>query len=74
MTATISTSSSRANDSFDARALVHGSAGAHFVAAEETLCYLAPKAVILDLIRRNPGFAAFFYSELSHKLTGRLAT
>src|SRR5262245_66645595 len=56
------------NESFDARALVHGSAGARFVAAEETLCYLAPKAVILDLIRRNPGFAAFFYSELSHKL------
>jgi len=56
------------NESFDARALVHGSAGARFVAAEETLCYLAPKAVILDLIRRNPGFAAFFYSEISHKL------
>ncbi len=28
-------------DSFDARALVHGAAGTSFVAAEETLCYLA---------------------------------
>src|SRR5262245_51290061 len=56
------------SESFDARALVHGAAGVRFVAAEETLCYLAPKAVVLDLIRRNPGFAAFFYSEISHKL------
>ncbi len=59
----------RGKDSFDARALVHGSSGATFVAAEETLCYLAPKDIVLDLIRRNPGFAAFFYSELSRKLT-----
>ena len=29
-------------ESFDARALVQGSAGASFVAAEETLCYLLP--------------------------------
>ena len=55
-------------ESFDARALVHGAAGDAFVAAEETLCYLAPKPLILDLIRRNDGFAAFFYSEISHKL------
>jgi CBS domain-containing protein len=55
-------------DSFDARALVHGAAGARFLAAEETLCYLAPKQLILDLIRRNVGFAAFFYSEISRKL------
>lgn len=57
-------------ESFDARALVHGAAGASFIAAEETLCYLAPKDIVLDLIRRNPGFAAFFYQELSRKLTG----
>jgi CBS domain-containing protein len=57
-----------AKDSFDARSLVHGGAGADFIAAEETLCYLLPKAVVLDLIRRNAGFAAFFYSELSRKL------
>jgi CBS domain-containing protein len=55
-------------ESFDARALVHGAAGSSFVAAEETLCYLAPKQLILDLIRGNTGFAAFFYSEISHKL------
>ncbi|RAI45410.1 DUF294 nucleotidyltransferase-like domain-containing protein [Rhodoplanes roseus] len=55
-------------DTFDARSLVHGPAGTTFVAAEETLCYLLPKAVVLDLIGRNPGFAAFFYSEISRKL------
>lgn len=59
----------RVKDSFDARALVHGIAGADFVAAEETLCYLVPKDVVLGLIKRNSGFAAFFYSELSRKLT-----
>jgi len=59
----------RAKDSFDARALVHGAAGSRFVAGEETLCYLLPKDVIVRLIRSNTGFAAFFYSELSRKLT-----
>ena len=55
-------------DSFDSRALVHGAAGEDFTAAEETLCFLAPKAVVLGLISRNPAFAAFFYSEISEKL------
>jgi CBS domain-containing protein len=59
-------------ESFDARALVQGAAGASFVAAEETLCYLAPKQLVLDLIRRNAGFAAFFYSEISHKLASAI--
>ena len=55
-------------DSFDARAVVHGAAGSRFIAAEETLCYLVPRPTILALIRDNPGFAAFFYSEISRKL------
>jgi CBS domain-containing protein len=59
-------------ESFDARALVHGAAGVGFVAAEETLCYLAPKAKVLELIRRNAGFAAFFYSEVSRKLASAM--
>jgi CBS domain-containing protein len=56
-------------DSFDSRALVHGAAGEDFTAAEETLCFLAPKPVVLGLISRNPAFAAFFYSEISEKLS-----
>lgn len=59
----------REKDSFDARALVHGSAGSSFVSAEETLCYVIPKDIVLDLIKRNSGFAAFFYSQLSRKLS-----
>jgi CBS domain-containing protein len=55
-------------DSFDSRAVVHGAAGEDYVAAEETLCHLIPRHVILDLIRRNPAFAAFFYADVSRKL------
>ncbi|MBL8586753.1 MAG: cyclic nucleotide-binding domain-containing protein [Bradyrhizobiaceae bacterium] len=62
-------------DTFDSRSLVHGPAGTSFVAADETLCYLVPKALVLELIAKNTGFAAFFYSEISRKLrsygTGR---
>jgi CBS domain-containing protein len=55
-------------ESFDSRAVVHGAAGEDYVAAEETLCHLIPRHVILDLIRRNPAFAAFFYADVSCKL------
>jgi CBS domain-containing protein len=55
-------------DSFDSRALVHGKSGHAFLAREETLCYIAPKGVTLDLIQNNPRFASFFYREISHKL------
>jgi CBS domain-containing protein len=47
---------------------VHGATGEDFVAVEETLCYLLPQNVVLSLIRRNPGFAAFFYAEISRRL------
>lgn len=55
-------------DTFDSRSLVHGPAGSSFVSADETLCYLVPRAVVLELIAKNTGFAAFFYSEISRKL------
>ena len=55
-------------DSFDSRAVVHGAAGADFVAVEETLCHLVPRQVVLALVERNPAFAAFFYGEISRKL------
>ncbi|MGH1569510.1 cyclic nucleotide-binding domain-containing protein [Methylobacterium sp. P31] len=50
-------------DIFDARAVVHNEASEDFIAAEETLCFLIPRNDILDLVRRNDGFAAFFYAE-----------
>jgi len=55
-------------DSFDSRAVVHGAAGENFVAAEEVLCFLVPRDLVLSLIRRNPAFAAFFYADVSRKL------
>ncbi len=55
-------------ETFGARAVVHGGAGARYVACEETLTYLVPRATLLDLIHRNPGFAAFFYQDISRKL------
>jgi CBS domain-containing protein len=55
-------------DSFDSRALVHGRSGRAFVAREETLCYAAPRATILNLIQSNPRFASFFYRDISRKL------
>ncbi len=55
-------------DSFDSRVLVHGKNGHGFFAREETLCYVIPKKVALDLIQSNPRFAAFFYREISQKL------
>lgn len=58
----------RSMDTFDSRALVHGAAGEDYVAVEETLCHLIPRPVVLDLIRRNPAFAAFFYADVSRKL------
>ncbi|ACA14634.1 putative CBS domain and cyclic nucleotide-regulated nucleotidyltransferase [Methylobacterium sp. 4-46] len=58
----------RAGDTFDARAVVHGEAGEDFVAAEETLCFLIPREVIVRLVHANRAFAAFFYAEISRKL------
>ncbi len=55
-------------DTFDSEAAVHGSASASFVAVEETLCYLLPRVLILELVQKNQAFAAFFYSELSRRL------
>jgi CBS domain-containing protein len=40
-------------DTFDARSLVHGPAGTSFVAADETLCYLLPKALDRTSLLQN---------------------
>ena len=55
-------------DTFDSGSVVHGSASANFVATEETLCFLLPKETILQLVKKNQAFAAFFYSDLSRRL------
>ena len=55
-------------DFFDSRALVQGGGSNAFVAREETLCHLAPRALVLRLISQNPRFGAFFYLDISRKL------
>ena len=55
-------------DAFDSRAVVEGRGANAFVAREETLCNLLPRALTLRLINRNPRFAAFFYRDISRKL------
>jgi CBS domain-containing protein len=60
-------------DAFDARALIQSGGGPAFVASEETLCYLLPRAVAMRLIAANPRFAAFFYTEISRKLDAAAA-
>ncbi len=55
-------------DFFDSRALVQGAGVSGFVAREETLCALAPRAEVLRLINSNPRFGAFFYTDISRKL------
>ncbi len=55
-------------DFFDSRALVQGAGVSAFLAREETICALAPRADLLRLINRNPRFGAFFYIDISRKL------
>lgn len=55
-------------DWFDSRALVQGRGANAFVAREETLCHLLPRAAALRLIADNPRFGAFFYADVSRKL------
>src|SRR5208282_2914578 len=55
-------------DFFDSRALVQGAGVSAFIAREETLCALAPRADLLRLINTNPRFGAFFYIDISRKL------
>ncbi|PNG25038.1 putative nucleotidyltransferase substrate binding domain-containing protein [Methylocella silvestris] len=56
------------NDFFDSRGLIQGHSGHGFFSREESLLYVLPKAIALDLVKANPRFAAFFYLEISHKL------
>ncbi|MBB4197518.1 hypothetical protein CCR94_22365 [Rhodoblastus sphagnicola] len=55
-------------DFFDARAVVQGASVSAFIAAEETLCAIAPRAELVRLINANPRFGAFFYLDITRKL------
>ncbi|OIQ24524.1 DUF294 nucleotidyltransferase-like domain-containing protein [uncultured Vibrio sp.] len=55
------------DDMFDVRALFEGSARHQYVALEDTLSYLLPKAVFLELYEANGQFAAYFDNNLKRR-------
>ena len=55
------------DDYFGAWSALRGSAIHDFIADEETICYILPTKILLDLIYRNPHFGDFFNKNLSLK-------
>ncbi|EGU30034.1 cyclic nucleotide binding protein [Vibrio ichthyoenteri ATCC 700023] len=55
------------DDLFDVRALFEGSSRHNYIALEDTLCYLLPKQVFLDLYHQNGQFAAYFDNNLAKR-------
>jgi len=53
------------DDYFGAWSALRGSAIHDFIADEETICYILPTKILLDLIYRNPHFGDFFNKNLS---------
>ncbi|MDC9720344.1 MAG: putative nucleotidyltransferase substrate binding domain-containing protein [Gammaproteobacteria bacterium] len=53
------------DDYFGAWSALRGSAIHDFVADEETICYILPTKILLDLIYRNPNFGDFFNKNLT---------
>jgi len=54
-----------ANEYFGAWSALRGRAIHDFVADEETICYILPTKILLDLIYRSPAFGEFFNKNLS---------
>lgn len=55
------------DDLFDVRALFEGRSRHNYIALEDTLSYLLPKQVFLDLYNQNGQFAAYFDNNLSKR-------
>lgn len=55
------------DDLFDVRALFEGKVRHHYVALEDTLAYLLPKAIFLELYNENGQFAAYFDNNLAKR-------
>lgn len=58
----------RQGDSFEARALMEGSAPNDFVVQEQALLYRLPRAAVLEVMESSPGFGAYFYAGVAEKL------
>ncbi|WP_260261245.1 DUF294 nucleotidyltransferase-like domain-containing protein [Vibrio intestinalis] len=55
------------DDLFDVRALFDGQAKHSYIALEDTLAYLLPKSVFVDLYNQNGQFAAYFDNNLAKR-------
>ncbi|MDQ2106271.1 putative nucleotidyltransferase substrate binding domain-containing protein [Azospirillum isscasi] len=58
-----------AHDSFDLQALFSGGQARSFVAAEDTLCDLVPRPVLLELARENAAFGAVIQQDFADRLS-----
>lgn len=54
-------------DSFDSRSMLGGTAQHRFAAAEDTLVFCLPRAIVLELTQRNPVFGAFFFQQVADR-------
>lgn len=55
------------DDLFDVRSQLESTCRHHYTALEDTLCYLVPKPLFLDLYHGNSQFAAYFDSSLARR-------
>ncbi|MGF1698433.1 DUF294 nucleotidyltransferase-like domain-containing protein [Vibrio lamellibrachiae] len=55
------------DDMFDVRALFEGEVRHQYIALEDTLSYLLPKAVFIELYEANGQFAAYFDNNLKNR-------
>ncbi|MDA0150379.1 DUF294 nucleotidyltransferase-like domain-containing protein [Vibrio sp. LaRot3] len=55
------------DDLFDVRALFEGQTKHSYIALEDTLSYLLPKSVFIDLYNQNGQFAAYFDNNLAKR-------
>ena len=62
-----------AQDSFDAQAITSGISNSRFTAEEESIAYLLPQKLFLELINGNASFAAFFSQKLNDKVVAQNA-
>ncbi len=56
------------HDCFDTRALANGTTNIALIAVEDSLVFRIPRPVVLELIRRNTLFAAYFYQDIAQRL------
>ncbi len=57
-----------AHDSFDMKALFGSNPGRSFVAAEDTICHLIPRQILVELARDNAAFGDIICQDFADKL------